>query len=146
VSLQSEKTSYGCRLTVESILRSLAVYCEEGREGKCGIAESKLHAALVMPFMTGCTVNEETQVTSASSRVGVAVAVTVARRRMRSRVATATITDRPERRPLGPVAHRHRRPQQSDLALTVQWWNTLRHHGRPCKMETYFIGNSGVTP
>ena len=64
LSLQIEKTSYGCWVTVESILRSLAEYCEEIGEGKCGNEKSMQHALLVMPFTNESTVDEETQAAS----------------------------------------------------------------------------------
>ena len=70
VSLQIEKTSYGCWVTVESILRSLAEYREEKGEGKCG-EESIQHAVLVMPFANDSTVDEETQAASAVNGVAV---------------------------------------------------------------------------
>ena len=71
VSLQIEKTSYGCWVTVESILRSLAEYCEEIGEGKCGSEKSMQHVVLVMPFTNESTVDEETQAASAVNGVAV---------------------------------------------------------------------------
>ena len=58
-------------MTVESILRSLAEYCEEIGEGKCGSEKSMQHVVLVMPFTNESTVDEETQAASAVNGVAV---------------------------------------------------------------------------
>ena len=58
-------------MTVESILRSLAEYCEEIGEGRCDSDESIQHAVPVMPFTNESNVDEETRAASVVNGVAV---------------------------------------------------------------------------